>query len=390
MKKYLFYNLAIVLLLSSCQKEKNSDKKNSSSSTNISMKEAKEWFVGSVIINKNNENLKAVSKSNPPYTVNWNAFTVSEDEQFSTIEFPIELERSTGYLTRNATKQNGKKINSLVKLLFLKDKKTGTLQSSLMSFHSYNDLNIEASTYKNPVKNFSGIIFFSSLNLAFINGWEYNEGKLISKLSAQKQTGTARMSDPTQCDTYYIDTYERICVDNYCSEWTLVNTTQVSSCPNSGSGGYSPPSCSSVPSATEILNSGSIVSESLASVAGEYRTDPATNIEYRTQSEKWKFYTGDVGWGTFDCISWDKGLQKKNGTSWEWLNLEHQSHGIVNNASMIEPSILNMTTNSSISTDKKIARMNLDFIVGVKVVCLGIETSTASKNLIASKAFTVK
>lgn len=391
MKKTTFLLTVILTAIISCQKAKNDNIQTAiKTQKSITVEEAKNWYSAMLIGKARTDSSASIINNRSKFNVQWDISVTNEDEFYSIVEFPVDFEKSKGYNKRDSINGSQKIINSFIKLLVLKDKKSGYIHAILMNLHSYSNQNISSSIYKKPVKNFSGLIFYTDLELRLINGWEYKNGKTIAEFKYKKNSTGLRLAVPEdECTTYFVDTYERICVENYCSEWTLVNSTQVTSCPNSGSGGYTPFSCSSGLTAEEILDRGGVVSETISSTVGDYKTDPVTKIESRTQFEKWRFYIGDAIWGTFDCISWDQGLQVKKGASWEWVNVIHKAHGIVNNASMIEPAITQMITSSYVTTDKKTARMNLDFIVQVRFVCLGVVTSPADRNLFSSKAFSV-
>jgi hypothetical protein len=98
-------------------------------------------------------------------------------------------------------------------------------------------------SYTKRSNDFSGHIFFTDLNDIFINGWVYENGKIIQASGAKLSSRTYIRMQPLQegCYTYEIYNYERIC--NYyndgtveCTEWEYTGSTTETYCYDGGTG----------------------------------------------------------------------------------------------------------------------------------------------------------
>lgn len=129
-------------------------------------------------------------------------------------------------------------------MLILKSKKTGSVRAVFINVHSYSGSVDNKVKYKNPGNSFNGIIFYTDLSLNFINGWEYNRGKVIAEIKKLNNSTVGRAPVPDEdCYTFQIDTYERDCYYyedpslNYCTHWQYVGSTTYTICSGGGGGG---------------------------------------------------------------------------------------------------------------------------------------------------------
>lgn len=71
--------------------------------------------------------------------------------------------------------------------------------------------------YLNMDKKFDGFIFYHNIYGVFVNGWYYQDGKLLKKATLSEEGGfIPRFKvDPADCITYYIYTADMDCTDWY-------------------------------------------------------------------------------------------------------------------------------------------------------------------------------
>lgn len=77
-------------------------------------------------------------------------------------------------------------------------------------------------TYTKRDRDFTGYIFFTDLYGAFINGYQYNSGKIVRETNP-RNTQVSRMALPNDCGTVEVQVWERECYTvgtvDYCTSW---------------------------------------------------------------------------------------------------------------------------------------------------------------------------
>lgn len=191
----------------------------------------------------------------------WSRALKGMDPNYFVVECPLNFDVSPGISVQPAGKENlQNNINSLSRLLVLKNKSTGKIRSAIMYLH-FKGMPDTAIAYGNR-KTFSGLIYFTTLGGRFINGWMYENGKITRRSSdrpARDTTTTATpldslaVMDPIdedqQCYFYVVRHYERYCSYNTgtgdivsCTPWQFTYSESFYYCvefdlPDGGGGG---------------------------------------------------------------------------------------------------------------------------------------------------------
>jgi len=185
----------------------------------------------------------------------WDKAISSEDENYYVVECALQWDKNPGF----GISEKGKPpatTNGTTRLLVLKSKKTGAIQPVLMHTFSTSGVADETISYTSRPLKFSGYVFFTSLTGEFINGWLYQNGKIVkqSKGGALPDNDAAKALPPIDdggqsCTTYETSWYERDCVEYYdghreCGDWIYLYSTYQTYCSGggggTGSGGYDP------------------------------------------------------------------------------------------------------------------------------------------------------
>jgi len=202
--------------------------------------EAKSWYDRGA----GTKNINEKYSGNLHFIPLWNEAIETEDENYYVVECPLQFDKRPGFQVEKQGRSAAPETNGDTKLLVLKDKKNGNLSLVIMNVTAFNDGLDKNWHYRNPGKNFSGIIFFSDRKDNFIMGWEYKEGKIIARGRLTANIESGKVAPPEEeCATYTVTTYERTCYYydqpeyNYCTEWMYTGTSSVTFCGTNTSGG---------------------------------------------------------------------------------------------------------------------------------------------------------
>lgn len=117
-------------------------------------------------------------------------------------------------------------VNSLTRLVVLKDKATGITQGFFMTLipsKKYMDakkFNVYRSTYFERERDFDGYIYFHELDGRFANGWRYSDGKITHSVR-EAEPEAESTSSLSRSGGYWIDVtncnpvYEQVCDVEY-------------------------------------------------------------------------------------------------------------------------------------------------------------------------------
>ena len=263
MRKLHFYlsafvfSLFVLLVLNGCKKNMldSSTSTNPSSNLNgLSISEAKAWYEQNPAVL-----FRSTSESKFPFKISfpfWNKAISTSDSNYYLVDIPVQFEASIGVtISKAPNKPDPGKANDLVRMLILKSKKFGTIQSALMHVVSDDGIVDSTNTYSKRNSRFTGFIFFTNLDGSFINGWKYEDGKIT--MSSSKKTKQSKISkrinmsdalsltdpidpEPVDCSSYTVVYEERYCIgdsgDN-CTPWMYVGEDTYTYC--TGGGGTS-------------------------------------------------------------------------------------------------------------------------------------------------------
>lgn len=237
--------ICILPILFGCYKHNSLIEENTTirSSVNFSIDDAKLWFTGLYSGYEGREatnGKRKISKITPL----WGKAVAGQSSKYELIETPVQIERPLGFKRSFDTATNG--ITNYSTLLILKSKKDGIVHLALMHVipdKSSKDVQV---TYLKKGSDFSGYVFFTSIDGKFINGWKYRKGNIVSAShnKEKRQSATTVRTTNENCETFYTDWYERICTyytdgTVQCTEWDYIDTTYEEYCDDSERGGGS-------------------------------------------------------------------------------------------------------------------------------------------------------
>ncbi|MEP7251372.1 MAG: hypothetical protein ABI683_03305 [Ginsengibacter sp.] len=356
----------------SCKKNSLDSLYVKNNSVNFSVADATTWFKDHLPLEANS----AIGKSCKIKTLlpSGSNAIIGEDDKYYAVEFPVELERPLGFTVSN-TISPADKINGSSRLLILKSKKNGYIRSVLMHIFSSDQKPDLTISYSKISKSFNGNIFYTDLYGNFINGYVYENGKIIKKTKLQRSSLlTVPPRDPIieQCINSGVDWYQRSC-DVYadgsmvCGAWEYIGTVPTVTCndiPSGGEGGPGEDEC-----ITDEKNNFN------QEASGAYATSQTLSFSNSTintfQKHKDPIWTCLNGYGPWKLNSQEIGIVKlvdPNINSWEWVSLTHG--GITMEGSPLPGTSLSFTQGVGTPTiSKKISGMSLNFTVTYTFVC---------------------
>lgn len=250
-KKLILLSTASItsfLLFYSCSKESETGKFNKTDNKNFSITEAKDWFSNHTTQQSNPGLAKKNYKKNSTFYPQWNNAIVTGDKNYEIVECPLKFDAHPGFIISTNDKVNNT-IHGITRLLILKNKKSGTIQSAFMHIYSTSGSDDFTITYSNKGAHFSGFIFFTDSYGEFINGWQYNDGVITKqckrKLPKNNISSKAPLPPPEDdCETLEIRWYEQDCDyfsdgSSQCTDWFYIGSTYETYCSSGGGGGYS-------------------------------------------------------------------------------------------------------------------------------------------------------
>ncbi|MBA9076694.1 hypothetical protein [Rufibacter quisquiliarum] len=168
--------------------------------------QAQEFYSSEIANSKGktgSENKKKTKRVYPNVMPQWQKAKIVEDMRYHVVEVPVKMEKSLAFKLEGSTvKPNG---NS--KLLVLKDKRTGELIAALMHAYSTTGVELTKIEYKTKPKDFSGLIFYTTLEGVFVNGYSYEKGKLVA--SVKESVIEQKQSARSYCNDYGYVRYGR-------------------------------------------------------------------------------------------------------------------------------------------------------------------------------------
>ncbi|HMI77388.1 MAG TPA: hypothetical protein VK484_01275, partial [Ferruginibacter sp.] len=185
--------------------------------------------------------------------LDWNkAVSFNNDQRFSIIEIPIEFNKGiSSLIKKDGLVLSTAKFASQSKLLFLKNRKSGYVYTTIMTvLPEKTEINQNEFHYQSLPLNFTGVVTFSNWDGKLNNSWLYKNGTVTKKITSKGvkiNDILPSYANPNgngqNCEDYIIDTWERDCYydfneDYYCTSWALINSQPVTICGSgSGSGG---------------------------------------------------------------------------------------------------------------------------------------------------------
>jgi hypothetical protein len=382
--------VAAALLITGCKKDSNEV---SESADAFSVATAKQWYANNAGTKQNNltgSTRKKIGKFSPL----WDKAFNSNDDKYEVVETPLSFDHNPGFAS--SSDQSKSKVNGITRMLILKDKKSGEIKSALMHVFSNSGTEDKNITYSKGKENFTGTVFFTDLDGNFVNGWQYEKGKVTGKSNGEvKPSGvSSKILPPGEggtCQTTEVLWFERDCIEynngNYqCGPWMYLYSTYYTTCIPTGSGGgggggYVPPSddtnCSIQQlqvQANAIIAGGRPVSENFI-ITGTGLQVTGTNGEVtRDGSFKWDFFTGTFLTYKWKYVSYVDAVHKLVGGVWKWKSLAHRTESIVGSYPFIIELKMN-TAKSSISASEMVAAMDLTFSTKVIISCGGLNVT---------------
>jgi hypothetical protein len=236
-------------LFFSCNKESQKERITEAEENSFSIEEAQSWFINHSAQQSNSGLSRASSQKISSFYPQWNKAKTTSDKNYEIVECSLKFDRNPGITISMQGEDTNNNAHGIIRLLVLKNKKNGTIRSALMYIYSSSGQDDSTITYSNRGNHFSGYIFFTDISGEFINGWQYEDGKIIKKGKTITVSDNSAMKalppgdgDGMTCHTVITDWYERDCVEYYngdyqCGPWTYMYSTYQEYCEPTGGGG---------------------------------------------------------------------------------------------------------------------------------------------------------
>jgi hypothetical protein len=243
-----FFKLLVVFVFGlffsiSCKKNQHDVAVSNPDQTNFSIAQAKLWYT----TNFNNKQSGFIgNKANSKigiFSPLWALSKSDGDNNYEVVETPLSFDRTPGFsFSANAVNN----INGTTSLLVLKNKRSGEILSALRHIFSKSGVIDKNITYSKIPPTFTGNIFFTDLAGGFINGWQYEDGKITRKsnkqINAANPAGKILPPGEGGCNTIETLWFERDCIEYYngnyqCGAWHYTYSTYQTYCIPTGSGG---------------------------------------------------------------------------------------------------------------------------------------------------------
>ncbi|WP_316736331.1 hypothetical protein [Pedobacter aquatilis] len=174
LKQYVFaltLLFAITIIIYSCKKENNK---------NVETAELSNWY------NNQTRQVRSIFSEMKP---NWNKTYLIENDSLRIYELELDNPKNIFQVKGTLEKNTEDKVRTFnkIKLLIFKDKRNNNIYSAYMSIT--NDVSQQEfdNIHYTQVKNLSGEVLFFNLKGSFVNGWQYNSGKIVKKISSGTQ-----------------------------------------------------------------------------------------------------------------------------------------------------------------------------------------------------------
>ncbi|MDD3195876.1 MAG: hypothetical protein PHU68_08750 [Paludibacter sp.] len=228
--------LFILAILWNCQK---TEEQSEFLKESLSITEAKDWYDKNLKYESSYSDLFRSNSADSTVfdlkpLLNWDLAELDNDSIWSVVELAWEYQDGFVEIATSEVKQQSERdqtdIIQVQKLVILKNKLTGDMYGFKMlvipnlSYILSSAENINTNYYLRRDPAFSGLILFYSVKDDFINGWEYNHGKIISKVlkeSSPSEVSTANYHKVASgFVTYAIETctYIQISMGDFTSE----------------------------------------------------------------------------------------------------------------------------------------------------------------------------
>lgn len=212
----LVISFIICLCIIRCSENSSEIEESLHDSPSLTVSVAKSWYNQhrpTVLTLKSANLTKDRGEARPDWG---NAFS-SKNDKFEVVEVSLISNLGFANVSKDAydlwkSSNNVRYVESLPRLVIVKDKKTKKLDCFIMTisgdkeYLEKTDFNLSKNTYLNRDKNFSGQIFFHTLSGKFANGWKYKEGKITHSLKTSDDPGHSldvQRTAVTCTTTYY-------------------------------------------------------------------------------------------------------------------------------------------------------------------------------------------
>ncbi len=162
----------------------------------------------------------------------------SQNDDVEVVEVPLKTLGRFGFADSDSwndylTSGNLAVINSLTRIVIMRNRKTGNIDEFYMTIQgSYDkikkrEINLDDIKYLKRSEKFSGLIYYHNLCGDFVNGWGYEEGKLtkVIKLMNVTRSLPTTLKDAAICYTSSVTQWWQDCKEWY--QWTNLDPTPV-------------------------------------------------------------------------------------------------------------------------------------------------------------------
>ena len=220
-----------MLVVLACQKERLNDTANENDAKSMSLADAKNFYDSNKQPDMVLKDGKVGESRKMGIKPDWSNGTTSKNDDIEVVEVGLLVQGGFGFADKsvydewNANKQNGLK-NSLTRMVFTKNKKSGKIEQFLMSiigdkeYHDNKESRLKENAYLKREKHFSGHIIYHDLAGNYANGWKYEKGKLVA--TTTQTSGDVLQTNLKMATTCFSTPIYKIYVD--CVDWWYPQT----------------------------------------------------------------------------------------------------------------------------------------------------------------------
>jgi hypothetical protein len=193
----VFAVLSIALIVNSCKKDANSNEQNKLADSTLN--EARQWYENTYSLNSSPDKqiINGIGKKRDWSKIlrpNWDKAEAFVSKGLNFIELPATKRGDMAFTTKDLPpgQFDFKNANSATSLLLIKQNGEYAIYAmTILADETYlkgNRSKLKNNTYRNRDQDFTGRVFYHTMDGTFINGWRYVNGKVTNALYHQKES----------------------------------------------------------------------------------------------------------------------------------------------------------------------------------------------------------
>lgn len=186
------------------------EKKSKHKNEELTIDVAKQWYEAyyEPVVTTRSSERDTTKRLMMPY---WDKAKEANRKRYEVVEIPIKTKGSHLIVDSETALKwqpgiDDKAIRNTAKIVIEKDKITGRMRSFIMIFvgsydylHKTKSMGKNSYLYRQP--DFDGYVLFHELNGSFVNGWKYENGKIVERISPLPDGGAVNKSSDSIANT---------------------------------------------------------------------------------------------------------------------------------------------------------------------------------------------